>query len=334
MAKHAVDKALQLEPDLPETHVALGYYYYHGYLDYERALDHFSIARKIQPSNSNLLLGIGAVLRRQGKFEEALTTLMKASELDPLPVAYEVVETFELLRKYQEAERYIDLVISLAPDNLQLYTGKAMLYLLWEGNTEKARAVLEEVLKNLEIVDDPSIFHLLVDIDVYDGNYQEALDRLSSKSLDINNHFYFIPHTLRYALVYGFMNEKKPAKKYFDEARSILESKVQECPEDSRLHSSLGITLAGLGRKEDAIREGKLAVELLPVSKEAYRGVCRVNDLARIYAMAGEYDVAVDKIKYLLSIPGEMSIPLIRLDPAWDPLRNHPRFKKLIEADK
>ena len=126
------------------------------------------------------------------------------------------------------------------------------------------------------------------------------------------------------------MKKKELAKKYYEDARSILKAKIQQRPEDDRFHSALGIAYAGLGRKEDAVREGKLGVELLPVAKEAWGGKRRVEDLARIYVMVGEFDAAVDLIKYLLSIPGELSVPLLRLDPAWDPLRDHPRFEQLV----
>ena len=130
------------------------------------------------------------------------------------------------------------------------------------------------------------------------------------------------------------MNKNKLANKYYDEARSFLKSKVEEDPEDARFHSSLGIAWAGLGHKEDAIREGKLGVKLLPVTKEAMRGLWRVEALAKIYVMVGEFDAAIDQLEFLLSRPGWMSIPLLRLDPAWAPLRNHPRFKKLTESDE
>ena len=120
------------------------------------------------------------------------------------------------------------------------------------------------------------------------------------------------------------------ARKYYDEVRKIFEAKIRNEPNDARLHSTLGITYAGLGRKQDAIREGKLAVDLLPVSKDAMRGICRVSDLARIYVMVDDFDLAVNQIEFLLSIPSELSIPLLRLDPAWNPLHRHAPFKKLI----
>ena len=130
------------------------------------------------------------------------------------------------------------------------------------------------------------------------------------------------------------MNKKQLAKKYYDESRGILESKIQQRPEHARFHSSLGIAYAGLGRKEDAIREGKLAVELLPVTKDAWKGLYRIADLARVYVMVDEYDKAIDQLEFLLSRPGVLSIPLLRLDPTWNPLRNHPRFKNLVELKR
>jgi tetratricopeptide (TPR) repeat protein len=167
---------------------------------------------------------------------------------------------------------------------------------------------------------------------VYEGNYQKALDQLSLKSEDIDNHYSFIPRAMRYAEIYMHMNEHESAKKYYDEARNILEAKIQQQPDDSRFHSALGIAYAGLGRREDAIREGKIGVNLLPITKEAMRGYRRAGDLAQIYVMVGEFDLAIDQIEFLLSIPGGLSIPLLRLEPVWAPLRDHPRFKKLLEG--
>jgi serine/threonine-protein kinase len=336
MAKQAVDKALELNSDLPEVHLALGQYYYHGHLDYRGALKHLAIARKIQPGNSEVLSLIGAVQRRQGEFEGALANLKKASELDPLSYvgASEVGNTLMFMRKYAEAERFFDRAISLAPDVPWAYYLKALLYVCWEGSTEKARAVLHEGLENIKTTEDTRIVALLVTIDVFDENYQQALGRLSLKLEDIDNHDYFIPNPQRYALIYRCMNQNELAKKYYQEAQIILESKIQEQPEDARLHSSLGITYAALGRKEDAVREGTLGEELLPISKEAMRGTFRGQDLALIYVMVGEFDAAIEKLELLLSKPGWTTIPLLRLDPAWDPLRNHPHFKKLVGADE
>ncbi|MGD8500562.1 MAG: protein kinase, partial [Phycisphaerales bacterium] len=211
MAKQAADKALELNFDLPEAHLALGQYYYHGHLDYRGALKHFAVARKIRPGNSEVLSLIGAVQRRQGKFEGALANLKKASDLDPLSyvVVSEVGNTLMFMRKYAEAERSFDHAISLAPDVPWAYYLKALLYLCWEGSTEKAQSVLHEGLEHIKTTEDARIVALLVTIDVFDGNYQEALDRLSLKSEDIDNHDYFIPNAQRYAVIYRCMNQNE-----------------------------------------------------------------------------------------------------------------------------
>ena len=333
-AKKAVDKALQLNPELPEAYLALGIYYYWGHLDYESALEQFAIARISQPNNIDLLVSIGYVQRRQGKFEEALANIRKGSGLDPLsPVlATQVGLTYDLLRNYPEAERYYDRAISLAPDITSSINRKALLYLRWEGKTEKVRAVLEESPLNIDSAENPFI-NTFIPLDVYDGNYQEALDRLSSKPEDIDNLNSFIPVVLRYAYIYRYMNNKELAQAYYDSARVILENKIKEQPEDERFHGALGIAYAGLCSKEEAIREGKLAMELLPVSRhKAWKGLTRVEEMARIYVMVGEYDRAIDQLEFLLSRPGYMTVHLLRLDPIWDPLRDNPRFQKLLDT--
>jgi tetratricopeptide (TPR) repeat protein len=336
MAKKAVDRALQLAPDSPETHFALGHYYYHGQSDWDRALEEFAIVRKSQPNNSDLLSFIGYVKRRQGKFEEALANIKRASELDPLSniLASELGETFELMRNYPESMRNFNRAISLAPDVPELYDFKAGLYLLWEGNKEKARMVIEQAAQNIgSFREQPFIVLRSVWLNVLDGKYQEALAQLSSCKVEaFSSQFVFIPKAQVYAQINGLMGNKEVEQAQYESAASILETRIQQEPDDARFHSALGITYAGLGRKKDAIREGKLAVELLPVNKDALRGYSRASDLARIYVMVGEFDLAIDQIEFLLSIPGGLSIPLLRLEPVWAPLREHPRFKKLLEA--
>ena len=336
-AKKAVDKALQLDPDLPEAHLALGWYHYHGLLEYEHALEEFSIVQKQQPNNADLLLGIAAVQRRQGKFEEALINFKRASELDPRSsqLAYNAGETYFLMRNYTQAEPYFNQAILLTPDWPLPYVYKALLYLRWQGNTEKARAILKKASHSIGSAEHPIIVLDLILLDLYDRNYQEALNRLSSASSEaFETQFYYIPKAQLYAGIYWLMNRSQLKEAYYDSARNILEIEIKKRKEDARLHSSLGIAYAGLDRKQEAIQEAEKAVELLPVSKEAYRGYFRVMDLARVYVMVGEYDAAIDKLEFLLSFPGWMSIPLLKLDPIWDPLRDHPRYQKLLKKNE
>jgi tetratricopeptide (TPR) repeat protein len=129
------------------------------------------------------------------------------------------------------------------------------------------------------------------------------------------------------------MKDENSAKKYFEDARVLLEGKVEETWEDARFHSSLGIAYAGLGRQQEAVKEGELATDLLPVSRDAMRGPYREMDLAQIYTMVGDHKRAIDRLQYLLSIPSQVSKVLLRLDPTWDPLRNHPGFERLLETE-
>jgi len=332
-AKNAVDRALQLNPELPQAHLALGYYHYWGSRDYESALEQFMIAQKSQPNSGELYQAVGCVQRRQGKFDAALYNMEKAVELDPRSAdkAYDLADTYEHMRMYPEAERYYDRAIAFTPDWLTLYVRKTRLYLFWEGRTEKARAAMAEALNNPGSAHDSYVAYWWILLEVFDRNFQNALSKLFSVPLEAFDwHDYFIPKTLLAGQLYELMKEARLKQVYYDSARSILEILVHERPDDPRFRSSLGIAYAGLERKEEAIREGKKAVELLPVSKDAITGAGWVANLARIYVMVGEYDAAIDQLEFLLSIPGKISVPLLRLDPTWDVLRQHPKFRRLL----
>jgi serine/threonine-protein kinase len=329
-AKAAADRVLELQPELPEGHMALGSYYYLCHHDYDRALEELAIAEKGLPNDSGIQSYIGYVRRRQGNFEEAVSYLKKAIELDPQSAfaAGELGDTYQALRRYQEAERYYDRSISLAPDQTTAYMYKADNYRL-QGSLEKARATLEEMPKKTDPASIRNWHIYWVWQEIYERNYPIALE-LSLSSDFVGS--YGGQKALITGFVYRFMNKPELARDSFDSARILLEKEVKEQPDDDRAHRRLGIAYAGLSRKEEAIREGKQAAELNPVSKDAYWGPYYVFSLAQIYVMVGEYDAALDQIEYLLSIPSFiLSVPLLRLDPRWDPLREYPRFKQLLE---
>jgi TolB-like protein/Flp pilus assembly protein TadD/predicted Ser/Thr protein kinase len=331
-AKAAVDRALQLQPDLSETHRALGYYHYWCQLDYDRALQEFAIAQKTKPNDAHVTSAIGYVLRRQGKMEEAVANLKKAVALDPLSgdLAYQTGLTCALMRNHEEADRYYDLAIKVAPDYPLPYSRKARHCLRLAGDTAKARTVIETA-QRLGLGNDLDVAYSRVLLDLYDGAFQGAVTRLSSESWEaLETQHYFVPKALLQGQIYGLTNQPQLERSHYDSARKMLEARVQQRPEEAMLHSSLGIAYAGLGRKQDAIREGKAGVDLLPVSKEAYRGFYRAEDLARIYVMVGDYEAAIGQLEYLMSIPGDLGVGALRLDPAWKPLRNHPRFQNLL----
>ena len=168
-------------------------------------------------------------------------------------------------------------------------------------------------------------------ISIYQRRFEDALSSWSKMDeRAFNNQFNYTHEYLIKAKTHGFLKNSGLEKTYYDSALTLYKTMISTNPDDNRLYSSLGLVYAGLNRKEDAIREGKKGVELLPISKEALRVASRLEDLANIYAIVGEFDMAIDEIELLLSIPGYLSVNLLRLDPKWDPLREHPRFIKLI----
>ncbi len=337
-AKKAADKALELAPDLPSAHWVLGRYYYQGCLDYERALEQYTLARKSVPSHILTIVWTAYVQKRQGRFEEALANLLRAVELNPIDPSYPgtIATTLVVLQRYDEAERYFEQAIRLDPDKAWAYYQKALLYLLWQGDTGKARKVVDEALhNNKELANHRLLFFVLVTTYIHDREYEEALKKLNQHSKDFEGNAWFIPNSLWRAEVYGYIGEKEMAKQCYESAVAILEDKVAQNPSDDRYHSSLGKAYAGLGREQEAIREGLLGVECLPVSKDTVQGPLRLRDLAHIYVMVGKYRDAIDILEDLLSMRWSgTSISKLRLNPAWDPLRKEPRFQKLIKRGK
>lgn len=332
--KESAERALELQPDLPEAHLAMGWYFYWAELNIELALQECVLAERGLPNNSQLFFTAGLVYRSDGNFDLALGYLKKATKLNPLSaqVGLQLAGTYNFLRNYKEAEREYDRAISLTPGYPNLYGSKALYLCLYgQGNTENARSVLTKAAGK---VDSTYLTPVWAAVECFDGNYQKALAWLpDAKSFrfyaavtSASNYF------LMKAEIYHLMGQPRLALAYYDSARAALETKSEERerPLGAFLHQWLGIAYAGLGRKEEAVREGKNALELRPTSKDAFYGTELVEALAEIYVMVGEYDLAIDQLEYLLSIPSFVSVRYLRIDPTWAPLRSHPRFQKLV----
>jgi TolB-like protein/Tfp pilus assembly protein PilF len=334
LARAAVDRAMALAPELSETRMAVGDYYYYGQRDYARALEHYTFVQQEQPNNAQALASIGWIRRRQGKWEEAVAGLEAALELDPRHDTYlfTLGETHLLRRRYPEAERYFNRAMSFAPDIPGAYLGKTWLDLSRDGDIEGARQVLRkasetidpaELLLSAELGRTPIPLAL---VRIFPGYYAQVLDDRLVATLGHDSAFYLLIR----AELSATRGETGLARGNYESARAVLEARVQEWPNEYRPHALLGLAYAGLGRTRDAILHGEKAAALLPVSKDARMGPSLVWNLAEIAVMVGEYDAAIDHLEYLLSIPSEMSIPLLRIDPIWDPLRDHPRFQELL----
>jgi serine/threonine protein kinase/tetratricopeptide (TPR) repeat protein len=328
-AKECLDRAFALQGDLPEAYLALGYYYYYGFRDYDRALEAFEIAEKELPNNSATLEAVAYIWRRQGKFEATAERLKKVLELDPQAahLAIGVGITYEALGMYDDARVYYDRSISLLPDQSEAYRRKARLCLKSHGNTEESRRELDRV---------PTQYYPWLELawlDIYERNFESALNRLDrAPESAYEEEVAFTPVSQMRGLVYRFLNDPVRARESFDSARIFLESEIKKTPDDYRLHSSLGIVYAGLEEQEAAVREAELAARQLPLSLDAFVGTGPLISLAQVYTMVGRYDAALDKLEFLMPLHAHLNITahLLRLDPTYDPLSGNPRFQALL----
>jgi serine/threonine protein kinase/Tfp pilus assembly protein PilF len=332
-AKRAVDTAFQLQQDLPEAHLALGYYYFWAFQNYQQALHEFSIAQKAAPNNAAVTTGIAATYKREGNLQSALEWNKKTLELDPrnAAAANEMGLVYMMLGEYELAEQYFDIAISLAPDNFNAYRNKVLAFLKRTGDTKIARKLI------IKIPFEDRRRELLQMIEFLDRNYQTALDLLPLHT------FTNFENDIAAGDCYRLMNKTSEAHASYDSARVELENLIENDSKRQNIDSFMkrqtlrgyiGFVYAGLNQREKAILEAKKAVELFPISKDAVLGPGAIRNLAVVYVMVGEYDAAIDEIEHLLSTPTALtmiSVPLLRIDPTWDPLRSHPRFQKILE---
>jgi tetratricopeptide (TPR) repeat protein len=234
------------------------------------------------------------------------------------------------LRRFPEAERLLDRAIAVGPDRTDGYVFKHWLHYNWHGPSPQSRRVLEEAPKG-SLGLEASWF-----LQEYgERNYEAALEWLARHpERVITAQFTFRPKSLDECRCHLQMSEPERAREACEAARLFLEEAVAVRPEDPEVHAALGRTYALLGLGQEAIREGERAVALLPVSKDAVWGPLFVRQLTTIYAEVGEPDAALDRVEYLLSIPTDLTLARLRLEPDWDPLRDHPRFQELLEQHR
>jgi len=333
-AKEAAELAVQLRPDLAEAQTALGLYYYQGMMNYPKALEAFAAALRSQPNNSDALTGIGFVLRRQGRWVEAAEKFSTVAGLDPKNAArvFDVGFTNVLARRYAEADRALVRALSLNPQHTEAHAERAWGQLLWHGDTDKAQAVLDEAARIAGLADDVGyITEVQLRISLCRRDYSGALRRLQAETRSaIDNQDGYWPIPLLRGQVLRLAGQHSLARDYFEAARPDLEKRVRQAPDDHRLRRSLGIAYAGLGRREEAVREARLACDLLPASKDALQALNCVWELAVVLTMVDRPAEAIAKLDDLLGHSGWWTPQVLRLDPTWDPLRPDPKFQALL----
>jgi len=336
-AKSAADQALRLRPDLPEGHLALGYYWYWGRLDYDQALREFTAAQARQPNDADLVFAIGAVRRRQGNWSGAIANMTRAAELDPRSNVnlFNLGESYWLTRDYTRAAKVLDDAIALAPDWALAYVLKTQVLLANGAALASARTVLHAASDRLGFA--PLARAAVENLNIIEPTFLVTADSTFHKAIEALTVAGF-PDSIGYyrlkSEVYRFTGRPDVERAYLDSARVVLEARIRERPDEAAFHADLGLVYAYLGRAADANREGEAAVRLLPIARDAYKGGSMLAAQALIESRTGRRDAAVDKLDYLLSVPSALSRPMLRMDPAWDALRTYPRFQRLVGEER
>jgi len=336
LAEDAAQHAIALNPQLPEAHIALGYVAYWGKRDYASALGEFEQARKARPNDANVIIAIALVNRRLGKWQIALDQLSRGAALDPQNTAVmeEVGTIASAMRRYSEALKQFDRSLAIQPGYWSALCDAARVHMLSNGQLDKANQALAEIPANV----DPQgqVRFNRFKIAMWSRDFQAALKILDGAPDWLRNNpgHRLVATSVFRGQALEASGQIQAAHAAYEGAIPLLEVAINSRAGESSIHASLGQAYAGLGRKTDAVREGLKAVELLPVSADAFDGPTYLGQLAEIQARVGNIDEALSIIRQLLDMPAGFVISpaLLKLDPAWDPIRNDPRFQKLAEA--
>jgi TolB-like protein/tetratricopeptide (TPR) repeat protein/tRNA A-37 threonylcarbamoyl transferase component Bud32 len=329
-SRSAAERAIALNPRLPEGYRALGDYYRRVVGDGARATAEYRRGLEIAPSNADLLRVLAYAEQNRGQWEASLEHLTRSQRLDPRSVltAQGLANTLVTLRRYSEALAAADRALALEPADLSTIENKAMAY-LGQGNLAEARAVLAEPPAGVDL---PTfVAYMATFQDLYwalNEQQQALLRRLSPGPFDNDMSFW----GLALAGAWEVKGDMKRARAYADSARIALEQQLRVNAGEPQRTSLLGVALAYLGRRDDAIRLGEQAMKALPLTKDAVLGSYLQHQMARSYILLGEPDKALDLLEPLLRIPYYLSPGWLRLDPTFDPIRKHPRFQRLVEG--
>jgi tetratricopeptide (TPR) repeat protein len=325
-------ESLRLQPNLPEGHLALGFSYYYGDRDYERGLAEFEIAKRDLPNEARAYLAIGAIQRRQGKWTESTANLEKAAALDPksVTILVNLASNYRALRNFEAADQTIDRAIALDAHSFASIGSKGFVAVL--------KGDLAEAERQLSLIPDESDPGGMVTwvrswVLILQRKLPEALamvQKIPSEAM-MTDTGAPVPKAFLEAIIHFLQGDKQTAQTEFEQARVVSEKYLREAPDHPARRAQQGLILAALGRKQEAIAEGKRAVELLPESRDAFDGPQITATLAQIYGLTGESDEAFRLIEHLLDVPNGLTISMLKLDPRWDPLRKDPRFQALID---
>jgi TolB-like protein/Tfp pilus assembly protein PilF len=334
-ARALAERALQLQPDLPEAHLALGSSYYYGDNNYEAALKEFEIAQRALPNESEVYLAIGAIQRRQGKWAESTANLEKAVSLNPKDSwpLQNLAFNYQMLRNFDAANKTIDRALQIDPKGISLWGIKAKLAIGEKGDLSVGEKLLEKA-KSFPMSSEERLQMIggHANLLLAQRKYQEVLQLGATVPDDT---FAAVPGSLAYkyfplGIAYKALGDDAAARMAFLKAKNILEEQLKQKPDDAELRVQFAKLLAWLGEKDAAVAEAQRAIDLRPESKDAFEGPQITEQVAQVYAILGDNARAIELLDELLSRPSEVTSQSLKLDPAWDPLRKDPAFQALF----
>jgi len=335
LAETSVRTAVRLRPDSGETHLAQAIHFYRGYLNYDRAREELAEAQHTLPNNAQIFAYLGYIERRQGRWDEAITSLEHSVELDPrnaVPIL-DLEDTYLALRRYGEAIAMANRALALEPRSAFLRALPAWIGVEADANMAPLRATLNTIEAegptSTAEVTGVSFQTALRERDP--AGAARALANISSEDY-IPEADYRVPRVWHEGLLAKLRQDAPAAHAAFMAARAETEKLVRAQSGNVRPLSMLALIDAELGEKEKAIREGRTACDMLPVAKDALQGVQLITNLARIYAFTGEKDLALKELDTVSKLPNGPSYGALRLDPEWDSLRGDPRFQKIVAS--
>jgi TolB-like protein/Tfp pilus assembly protein PilF len=335
-ARALAQQALQLQPDLPEAHLAMGFSLYYGDNDFEAALKEFEIAQRDLPNEAECYLALGAIQRRLGKWQESTASLEKAVSLDPKDgwVFQNLALNYQMLRNFDAANKTIDRGLKVNPDSLGLWETKSKLAFAENGDLSVSEQAFEAV-KSIPMNNETKlrIAGSRAEVFLLERKYQEGLREAEKVSDDL---LAGIPTALcgKYYLV-GFarkaLHDETGARTALLKAKDLLEAQLKQSPDSPDLRIQLAKVLAYLGEKDAALTEARHAAEILPESKDAFGGPDITAGVAEVCGIVGENGRAIELLDGLLARPSPVTVPILKLSPTWDSLRGDPRFQAMLD---
>jgi serine/threonine-protein kinase len=332
LAEAAIQEAFRIRPTAGEPHLARAFHLYNGYLDYEGALAELEVARHTLPNDPRIFRVTGYIQRRQGRWEESTRNLERSLELDPRNLNSLDNLNYGALRRYAEQKSNFDRILTIEPNNLVWKAARAFVEVDWKADTRPLRELIDEIrATNPAAMSRMAPWWLLWSLAERDvAAAKDAL--LASDEFPLQHDAVHFTRPFVEGVIARMTNDEHKAQLAFTAARAEQEKTVQAQPDYGPAWCVLGVIDAALGRKEDALREGRRAVELLPVEKDSFNGAHMIHYLAMIAAWVGEKDLAFEQLAFSARTPAGVTYGELKLDPFWDPLRGDPRFEKIVNS--